>query len=474
MQDSPPDHAAGSAGTAPRNAVAWPLTFKALIACILLVLYGGLMAAYVLAERQTMLGRLAAIDEQQGLEEALKRAGLAVSSALLSLRQASVGDVAAEAAGDATPFALEAIERALGQWQEHVPAVMALHRQAQRRLAALSAQPSRASLLELRQALEEFGREIEREGSRARVRRDGMGQAFREHGERIALVALALGLGGLVVFGGVAAVFFARLASDLRVLGRRARDIVSGYRGEPLPVTRRDEVGSLARDVNQMAADLAVRERELALSRELRSHREKMAALGAMARSLSHEIGNPLATISAIAQEARPGRDEAAGVWQPEAILRETQRISEITRQIADFSVMRADVPEVVDARAMLNAVCDFMRFDPRFRSTRIEVRMPPDLPLLVVVPDQLSEVIMNLLQLSVDAQATTAPQSLTVEAAARREEVVIRVLGGAPSADSARRERTRGLVEGMSGRMSEDEPGRIEVALPGVAAMTV
>lgn len=450
-----------------------PLTFKALLACILLVLYGGLMAAYVLAERQTMIAQLAAIDEQQGLEEALKRAGLAVSNALLSLRQAAPGDDAAEAARDAAPFAIEATEQALRGWRGRIPVVLELHRQAQRRLAALSAQPSRAGLLELREAFEELGREVEREGTRVQVRLGAMGLAFREYGDRIALTALALGLGGLLLFGGVTAFFFARLAADLRALGNRAKEVVAGYRGEPLEVTRRDEVGALTRDVNQMAADLAVRERELALSRELRAHREKMAALGAMARSLSHEIGNPLATISAIVQNARAVQDEAAsGAWQPEVILRQTQRISEIMRQIADFAAMRADAPDVVDAKGMLSAVCEFMQFDPRFRSTRIELRLAGDLPVLMIVPDHLSEVLMNMLQLSVDTQAAEGPRRLSVEAVATEAGIVVRVVGGILSADSARRERTRRLVEGMNGRISEDEPGVIELALPAAAAM--
>lgn len=462
---------AESAGEAARRPVVLPLTFKGLIACLVLVLYGGLMAAYVLSERQALFRKQGAIDELQALEEGLKRGALAVSNALLALRQVTLEDDPAEATRDSAPFAIEAVEQALGPWRARLAGLGLALAQARRQLAALVARPSRAAQIELREAVEALGRELDREGASVRERRLGLAREFREHSDRIALVALALGLGGLAVFGGITALFFARLASDLGALGARARAIVSGYRGEPLAVTRRDEVGALMGDVNRLGADLARRERDLGLARELRAHREKMAALGAMARNLSHEIGNPLATIAAIAQEARAAPDAGgAGIAPAEAILRETQRIAEITRQIAEFSGPRSDAPEPVDSGAMLSAACDFMRYDARFRATRIEARVPRDLPVLTVVPDQLSEVLLNLLLLAVDADSGTASPHLEVEAAGREGNVLVRLRGTAPSGNRERRERTRQLVEGMGGRLVADREGAIEISLPGAA----
>lgn len=455
----------GGGDPAASEPVALPLTFKGLVACLALVLYGGLMAAYVLAERQTMLGQIAALDERQSVEEALKRAQLAVSNALLALRQVSLDDDPAEAGQNATPFALEAVERALGAWRERMPGIFAQHLQARRRLATLAAQPSRANLLELRESLEMLGREVERESAREREERAVLAREFRLYGDRIALIALGLGLGGLVVFGGITALFFARLAADLRALGLRAKAIVGGYRGEPLEVTRRDEVGSLTRDVNHMAADLAQRESDLAVAGERRAHREKMASLGALARNLSHEIGNPLATISTLVQYAAGTQDEATRrAWQPETILQQTQRIAEITRQIADFSGPSAGAPEPVDVGGMLGMVCEFMQFDPRFRTMRLDVRLGPALPTPLVVPDELSEVLMNVVQSSLEAAGAAGRDRVVVEAAAAPGGVAIRVPGGSPGA-GARGDRTRQLVEGMKGRLGE--AGGVEVLLP-------
>lgn len=463
----PPDDTSAPQEAASGRAVAVPLTVKGLVACLVLVAYAGAMAGYVMLQRQGRERDLAALDHLQAKEESLKRAALAVSNALLALRQVTLGHDPAQAAQEAAPFALEAVERALGAWRGSMPALFARHRDSQRRLAILAAGPTRANLLDLRESLDALGREVEDEHARAAALRARLALEYHGQGDRLALAALAWGLGGLVVFGGVTALFFARLAADLRALGARAGAIVSGYRGEPLALGRRDEVGALAADVDHLAADLAARERELALARELKAHREKMAALGAMARNVSHEIGNPLATISAIVQNAAAGEDAAAnGAWQPEVLLQQVRRIAEMTRQISDFSGPRADAPEPVDVGATVAAVCDFMRFDPRYRAARIEFAPAPALPAIMVVPDELSEVLMNVLQMGLESGARC---EVRVETATATGWVVVRVRAGAFAGEPARRERTRRLVEGMGGLMTEAADA-IELALPAAA----
>jgi C4-dicarboxylate-specific signal transduction histidine kinase len=461
---------ATEAAEVPADTGSLSLTFKGLVACLLLILYAGVMAAYILAERQLLAGRQSAMDELLAMDEAFKRAGLAASNALMPLRLRLLDGDTITAAKEMTPYALEAIEQSFRPWRDRFPGLVAQYDQAQRRLATLAAQPTLANLIELREALEALGRELHGQATRATDARRALQGEYRRHGDRITLTALTLGLGGLLVFGGVSALFFARAASDLLALGARAGEVVAGYRGEPLAVRRRDEIGALARAVNRLQADLARRERELDEARELRAHREKMAALGAMARNLSHEIGNPLATISAIVQNLDGAQlSEACRACQPEVILEQTRRIAQITRQIAEFAGPRADAAQPLDAGAMLTAVCEFMRFDPRFKTTRLEARISASLPPLVAVPDELSEVLMNLLQLCVDGAAAQKPQRIAIEALAADEGVVIRAGGAVAPGETARRDRTRRLVEGMGGRMSEGGDGThgYEIALP-------
>ncbi|MBI3374936.1 MAG: HAMP domain-containing protein [Betaproteobacteria bacterium] len=443
---------------------------KGIIACLLLVLYGGLTAAYILGERQLMFDRLSAMDEMSAVEEAFRRSGLAISNALLVLRQLPLGGDPAVAARETTPYALEVVEQSLRDLRVKYPGVLALHAVTQQRLAALAAQPGPANLIELRESLVTLAREIDREGARAVEHSRAMAKSYREHSDRITIIALALGLAGLVIFGGVTAMFFARLAEDLGLLERRAKEIVSGYRGEPFEVTRRDEVGALTRAVNRMAHDLAGREREIAVAREERAHREKMVALGAMASNLAHEIGNPLATISALAEsiDSRQSSGECRAC-QPDVILEQTRRIAAMTRQIADFAAQGSEDAEPVDVAGMARAVCDFMRFDPRFRSTRMELRLGQNLPVLVVVPGHLREVLMNLLLFGIDEDAALGPAQIAMDAAVRGRDLVLRVRGESVPPDGARLEHTRRLVESMVGELTAPalDGGVCEVVLP-------
>ena len=457
---------AGTAASPFSRVVALPLIYKGLIASLLLVLYGGLMAAYVLGQQELLARERATIDDQREVEDAFRRAGLAVSNALLGIQSVPIGEDLKSLGVDAVPFALEAAERALAPWRTSHPSVFDLHRLVRARLEDLRAQVSRATLLELRDSLQRLASAIERDGALAGERHQSLARVHRDHGDRVTLTALALGIGGLVFFGGAATLFFAKLATDVRVLGQRAQEIVGGYRGDPLEVSRRDEVGALTRAVNRMAADLAGRERELDLARERRTHREKMAALGAMARNLSHEIGNPLATISAVLQNAQAAAGGAAcNACQPDVILEQTRRIAQITRQIADFTGPRTGAPEPMDAGVVLRAVCDFMQFDPRFQGIRVEARIARELPLVEVVPDELSEAVMNLLLLAADGSPRL--ERLEVAASASDAEVALHVpVGGLPAAATPRRDRVAQLARAMRGRL-EALDGAYELRLP-------
>ena len=156
----------------------------------------------------------------------------------------------------------------------------------------------------------------------------------------------------------------------------------------------------------QRIIDDQSRAQEQLARREQHWHREKMAALATMAANVSHQLGNRLATISGLAEDIADRRDGiGSSSNQPKLILEETQRIAGMIRQIADFAAARSEKPELVDINQMAKAVCDFLSFDSRFHSTRIEFTPDKLLPACVVIPDHLNEVLISLLQACVEGE---------------------------------------------------------------------
>lgn len=234
-------------------------------------------------------------------------------------------------------------------------------------------------------------------------------------------------------------------------------------------------IGQRIIDRQSMAQEQAARREEL-------WHREKMAALAAMAANVSHEVGNPLAVIAGLAQDLpdgpAPDRTEPGARRQ---ILEQTQRIARMMRKISDFAVARSGSPEWIEVNPLLEAVCEFHTFDRRFRRRPIDFVAGPDLPACEVVPDHLNEVMMNLLQASADVEeAADAVRGIRVRSSLHDGAVRIEVGGYCPTTGEAldigyvvrdpRFERVRRRVADLGARLDVSGTA-VGIVLPATAA---
>ncbi|MEJ8838340.1 sensor histidine kinase [Ramlibacter sp. AN1133] len=149
----------------------------------------------------------------------------------------------------------------------------------------------------------------------------------------------------------------------------------------------------------QRIIDTEARSREDLAQREQEWHRDKMATMATMAANISHEVGNPLAIISGLAQEIEQWHAPAdVQPAVPKMIVEQTARISAMTRRISDFATAGSGTPEVLDINQLVRSVCEFLRFDRRFRGTPIELRPSEGLLACEAIPDHLTETLMGLL----------------------------------------------------------------------------
>ena len=210
-------------------------------------------------------------------------------------------------------------------------------------------------------------------------------------------------------------VFFTRLARDIgRSAGSRRGDRLAATRDRRWSTARTDEIGGLIEAVNRMQVDLRRWEQQQEISRQQRFHQDKMAAVGSMAAAIGHEVSNPIAAIAGVAQFLiDETRDDDHRVSQlahdfSVQILRQTERISLIMRQLATLTRPHSPEPELLDLNTLVQSTGSFISYDKRFRGIEFEFRLDHELPAVTAVADHMTQVLMNLFINAADAMEQT------------------------------------------------------------------
>jgi Na+/proline symporter/nitrogen-specific signal transduction histidine kinase len=153
----------------------------------------------------------------------------------------------------------------------------------------------------------------------------------------------------------------------------------------------------------------------------------KHASVGRLAAGVSHEIGNPLASISSLLQElmhAGAGGDAGAGMDKGFArdslgtMLGHVNRIARIVRSLGDFARMYPKHRGPGSLVEALEKTLDLVRYDSNFRHIEIRTDLQP-LPEVDMDADQIQQVFLNLILNARDAM----PEGGTLSISGRAED---------------------------------------------------
>jgi signal transduction histidine kinase len=187
----------------------------------------------------------------------------------------------------------------------------------------------------------------------------------------------------------------------LRRLRDGARRVAAGDYGARLREVGPTEVAELAREFNAMGAAVQERERELVRS-------ERLAAVGTMAAVITHEVRNPLSSISLntelLGDELAGAPHEAEARELIRAITTEVDRLTAITEEYLSFA--RLPKPKIVpeSVNTMVGALAAFVREDLSAKKVQLSLELSSADPIALVDAAQMRQCLINLVRNGVDA----------------------------------------------------------------------
>jgi len=142
---------------------------------------------------------------------------------------------------------------------------------------------------------------------------------------------------------------------------------------------------------------------------KLQSHliqSEKMAAVGQLMASITHELNNPLTVIVGCSELIKKSAADT-NILPPEeinAIYHSAQRCEAIVDNFLAFVRTTSHYQTIVNVKETLSAVVDLFRYKFKTSSILVHQDVPSDLPYVLGNFQQIEQVLVNLIQNAIDS----------------------------------------------------------------------
>ena len=253
--------------------------------------------------------------------------------------------------------------------------------------------------------------------------------------ERRAIWAIVI-LVGIALMVSLAVTIGARLTlRPLRKLVAGTKRLGSGDYSHRVVVKTHSELGDLAREFNNMAA--AIDEREQRLLRT-----ERLATAGRLASHITHEIRNPLSSISLNTEllqeefEELDSAEAAESLSLCQAIRKEVDRLTDFTEEYLRFSRLPKPRLEPEDVHEVLLDLLSFTSSELEGKGVTIQRDLQAERPVVLADESQLRQAFLNLVRNAGEAMAGDGGE-LSVSTRNHGDHVEVRVADNGPGIEA-------------------------------------
>ncbi len=283
-------------------------------------------------------------------------------------------------------------------------------------LAATVNLPNSENMFALKTVLSDNKREIDQLVESNLALRTVTVQQLIERSNTLAVHTLLLSILGIIGAGSVISFFFTRMAFDLRLLSTQLKQVLEQKRGVELSVTRIDELGDVMRFSQQMGQRLEDRNAELAIERQQRLHQERRAAIDHLLAGLIHELGNPIAAVSAMVQNAAyyAKTDQERQQW--DTFTPYTDRMTTVLSDLNRLSLPASENTFLININEEIGNVIKLFKYDERWQKIEVREALDANIAPLQGNPNSLQQLLTILINYCVECLTVQQGAQLTIE----------------------------------------------------------
>jgi signal transduction histidine kinase len=192
---------------------------------------------------------------------------------------------------------------------------------------------------------------------------------------------------------------------------------------DPRDVTRVN--GEEMTKIELLAGDLAVTVDNAALHKQL-ARAEKLAAIGQLVAGVAHELNNPLTSIVGYTELITDDVPAGPARQKLDKMLREAQRMKRIIENLLRFARQNNLEKKSANLDTLLQDVLALREYHLTNHDVEVQVQIEPGLPHVALDEDQFKQILLNLLNNSIDALEGISTKRIRIAAACNNGRVVL------------------------------------------------